>query len=67
MNLSRNGVPDGLGIIYNRNGAKIEGHFANGELVNQVYEASKCKELLGIASHEDESTRPYIPDDGMGK
>jgi hypothetical protein len=43
-------VPDGLGIIYYRNDTKLEGHFTNGELVNQVYKAGECKELLGVSA-----------------
>ncbi len=53
-NLYRNGVPEGLGILIDKFGAKVEGHFLNGALVNKVYEASECQQLLKDAKPNEE-------------
>ncbi len=52
----RNGLPNGIGVIYYKSGEILEGRFLNGELVNKVIDEKKFDE--SSRDIEEQTTTP---------
>lgn len=57
----RNGLPHGLGVIFYKNGKFLEGRFAEGKLVNKVFDDTKCQGAKN-GSEVTEQTTTTIPE-----